>query len=72
MRRPPKPTKRQAQQIFNERIAEILARYEKFIAASKDHPTLTTYWRSGYTVSQHRVKGHWVVRAHANIKKGKK
>ena len=63
MTRAKKPTRAQAQRIFDDRVAELLEQYRRALAAAKGHPTLTTYWRHGYTVSQHRVTGHWVVRA---------
>ncbi len=71
MPRPKKPTPAQARKTFEQRIQEILERYKRAVAAAQDHPTLTTYWRRGYNVPEHRVTGHWVVRARSG-KKGRK
>lgn len=71
MPRSKKPTPAQAQRIFNDRIRELLERYERSLRVAKGHPSLTTYWRRPYTIKRHRVGGHWVVRARAKKGGGK-
>lgn len=63
MGKPRRPTPAQARAQFHRRIAEIFARYRKMLEAQKGGPELTTYWREGYEVKKHRVKGHWVTRS---------
>lgn len=71
MPRPKKPTPRQALRIFERKIHGMLAKYRRTLEAAQDHPQLSTYWRNGYEIKKHWVKGHWVIRARAKKEGGK-